>query len=91
MKFGMYLCFVMLVAADFWITDYVIRFPFIGEGNPLMAMAINTLPGGMIIPKTCGVLGLLVFWKKVSPTFLTILCCVMSVVVANNCLLLATY
>ena len=91
MKTQMYICFLLLVAADLWITDYVLRFPFIGEGNPIMHAAISYLPGGMLIPKAVGLLGILAFWRKVSPNFLAVLCCGMAAVVANNCFLLATY
>ena len=91
MKTGMYICFVMLVIADLFVTEYVIRFPFIAEGNPIMQIAMDYIPGGMWTPKLIGLLGIIVFWKRVTPNFLVALCVAMSAVVLFNCFLLVTY
>tara|TARA_Y100000361_G_scaffold120401_1_gene112091 strand:- start:1716 stop:1997 length:282 start_codon:yes stop_codon:yes gene_type:complete len=91
MKTQMYICFLLLVAADLWVTEYVIRSPFLMEGNPIMQFSIDYVPGGMLFPKVAALMGLLAFWKKIRVEVLALLCCGMAAVVANNCFLLDIY
>lgn len=89
LKVWMFASFSLLVLADGFITDYILRFQMFAEANPVMSFAMEQSPLGMWTLKFIALAGLLVFWKRVTPTVLCVVCCGMAFVMANNCFWLA--
>ena len=86
MKISWYICFAILVIADAFITQHMLRFPHLfAEANPVMRIAIEHSSLGIFTPKLIALAGILVCWKICSPALLAVLSCSMAAVLLHNC------
>lgn len=86
MKTYWYSCFAMIVIADAFITQYMLRFPNVfAEANPIMRAAIEHSSLGIFTPKLIALAGILACWKLCSPALLAVLSCSMAAVLLHNC------
>mgnify|MGYP003146598472 CR=1 FL=1 len=85
------LCFTIASMTDAQITQYLIGLGIAAEANPLMELAMNSLPYGMWTIKATVSLVFLFALSKLSIEFLLALTIGMCVVLAWNFGLLATW
>jgi hypothetical protein len=84
-------CFTIASMTDARITQFLIGLGIAAEGNPLMEIAMNSMPHGMWIIKAMVSLIFLLLLRKISIEFLIALTGGMCVVLAWNFGLLATW
>jgi hypothetical protein len=84
-KVWTFLSFALLVAADGFITDYLLASGQFAEANPAMYLAMQFMPFGMWGFKLLGIGLVLVLWRVMTPTVLCVCCCGMAACLANNC------
>jgi hypothetical protein len=86
MKAYWFACFAAVVFADGFITSFMLQFPgMFAEANPIMRLAIEHSPLGLHTPKLACLIGILLFWKRVTEKVLAVCCVAMCLVVLNNC------
>ena len=86
-----WICFTIASMTDARITQFLIGLGVAAEGNPLMALAMNSLPHGMWVIKAMVSLIFLLFLKKLSIEFLLALTFGMCAVLVWNFAILGIY